>query len=239
MSKLSIVGKIVRLPLALIPKSLVVTFLSGPLKGFKWIVGASNHSYWLGFYEKRMKQLLLENLKAGDSMLDLGGHVGYYSLIGSRLVGSTGRVFTFEPLPRNIKFLEDHLRLNKVTNVRLYKGAIAEYEGTFKLNDSSPVGARLSETGGLDVRVYSLPKLWEEKELPIPQVIKMDIEGAERTLLPAIRSYLAQNNIKLFLSTHGKDTHRACVALLQELGYQFIPLDGATLDTCTEMYCYK
>jgi hypothetical protein len=62
MSKLSIVGKIVRLPWALIPRSLAITFQWGSLRGFKWIVGSSNHGYWLGFYEKKMKRLFGRSL---------------------------------------------------------------------------------------------------------------------------------------------------------------------------------
>jgi FkbM family methyltransferase len=239
MSKMSLASKLVRLPLKLIPPSLKVPFLYGSLRGFKWITGASNHGYWLGFYERKMKKYLIENLHKGEVMLDLGAHVGYYSLIGARLVGSEGKVYAFEPLPRNIGYLRQHLKLNDVRNVQLFEGAIAHYEGVANFNDASFVGARFSETGKVSVKVYWLRKMIEEKILPIPNVIKMDIEGAEVDLIPDIISILKNNQIKIFLSTHGKAIHQQCIANLSAIGYQFIPLDGENLEKCTEMYAYR
>lgn len=239
MGKMSVIGKIVRMPLKLIPSSLKVVFLFGPLRGFKWITGASNHGYWLGVYEGKMKRYLLPSLKPGDAMLDLGAHVGYYSLIGARKVQATGKVYAFEPLPRNIGYLKDHLKLNDVENVVLYEGAIGHFDGYFNLTDNSPVGAKLSENGRLKVRVYSLKNLLQSKAIPIPQVIKMDIEGAEYELLNDLKDVLKDQDIKIFLSTHGKDIHRKCLAMLTDLGYSFIPLDADSLDQCTELYCFK
>lgn len=239
MSKLSMVSKLIRLPLRLIPRSMTATFLYGPLKGFKWITGSSNHGYWLGLYETKMKGYIQERLKKGDVMFDFGAHVGYYSILGSRLVGKEGKVFSFEPLPRNIAFLKQHLSLNHISNVKLYEGAIAHFEGFFNLDASSPIGAKLSDRGTLQVKVYALRKLWESNELPIPQVIKMDIEGAELHLLQDVKSYLSTYNITLFLSTHGRDVHKQCIALLSSLNYEFKPLDAATVENCTEVYCFK
>lgn len=239
MSRLSLASKVLRLPLKVIPASLKVPFIYGPLRGFTWITGASNHGYWLGSYERKMKKYLVENLHRGEVMLDLGAHVGYYSLLGSRLVNGGGKVYAFEPLPRNINFLRQHLALNGVQNVELFEGAIAHYEGEASFNDASFVGARFSETGRLKVKVFCLRKMFEEKTLPLPNVIKMDIEGAERDLIPDIIPVLKANNIKIFLSTHGKAVHQQCITDLSAIGYQFIPLDGENLESCTEMYAYR
>jgi FkbM family methyltransferase len=239
MSKLSVIGKIARLPLKMVPKSAIVTFLWGPLKGMRWITGASNHGYWLGMYERKMKRLLLENVSTGDTFLDLGAHVGYYSLLGAKLVGPKGKVYSFEPLPRNLAFLRKHLELNNISNVVVFEGAIAHFDGFFNLNDSSPVGAKLSEEGKLKVKVFWLKEMWRTGLMPLPQVIKMDIEGAELELLKDIKDILKTNNIRLFLSTHGKQTHRACLAILEDIGYSFQPLDGETVDAATEVLCLK
>jgi FkbM family methyltransferase len=239
MTKLSFLGKVIRLPLKLIPKNFRVRILYGPLKGAKWITDSSNHGYWIGSYEPRMKQLLIKNLKDGNVFFDLGGHVGYYTLLASRLVGKTGRVITFEPLPRNLALLKEHLKMNHIGNVTLFEGAVAHFEGMFKLQDSSPVGARLSDKGKVDVKVFSLRRLWDEKQIPLPDVIKMDIEGAELELIQSISTYLSSFPISIFLSTHGKETHQKCIQVLSGLNYEFIPLDALGIEECTELYCYK
>lgn len=239
MANLSPVGKLLRLPLKLIPKNLTITFLFGPLKGFKWITGASNHSYWLGIYEKQMKSLLVDSLEKGNVFFDLGGHVGYYSLLGSRCVGNGGKVFCFEPLPRNVHYLKQHMEMNSIRNVVVYEGAVAHFDGDFNLSDTSPVGAKLSHEGRLRVRVFSLRNLIESKSLPVPDVIKMDIEGAETELLFDLKTLLASSKIKIFLSTHGSAVHSSCVNFLKDLNYELVALDGDTVDECTELYCFR
>ncbi len=239
MAKLSLVARLIRLPLKLIPKDLTVRFLYGPLTGFSWITGASNHGYWLGFYERKMKSLLTHKVSKGDVFLDLGAHVGYYSLLASRLTGPQGKVYSFEPLPRNIAFLKKHFEMNGITNVVLYEGAVAHFDGHFNLSSASPVGAKLSEKGNLRVRVYSLKNLIDSGEIPVPQVMKIDIEGAEQDMLADIKSMLNEHRPKLFLSTHGKSVHQYCLALMRELEYSMVPLDGETLESCTEFFCER
>jgi FkbM family methyltransferase len=239
MSKLSFLGKLIRLPLKLIPKNFHIRILYGPLKGAKWITDSSNHGYWIGTYEPRMKRLLSEHLKDGNVFFDLGGHVGYYTLLASRLVGKSGKVITFEPLPRNLSFLKEHLQINSVENVSLFEGAVAHFDGIFKLQDSSRVGAKLSDKGKIDVKVFSLKKLWDEKRVPIADVIKMDIEGAELELIQSISNYLSSFPISIFLSTHGRETHQKCLQILSALNYKFVPLDASGIEECTELYCYK
>ena len=90
-------GKLVRVPLRLIPRSTVLPILQGPGRGLRWIVGSYNHGCWLGSYEYEKQLALRELVHAGDVVYDLGAHVGYFSIILSRLVGPTGMVYSFEP----------------------------------------------------------------------------------------------------------------------------------------------
>src|SRR5256885_2015501 len=110
------IGKICRYPLRIIPRTMTVPILQGPLKGKKWIVGSQRHAFWVGSYEPHMQHLIAREVKPGQIFYDVGANVGFYTLLASVLVGP-GRVFAFEPLPANIGYLRQHLALNAAQNV--------------------------------------------------------------------------------------------------------------------------
>ena len=81
-------GKLLRLPLNLIPKKAIVPILKGRLKGKKWIVGSGIHRFWLGTYEWHHHTSVFEKrIKEGGIVFDIGAHVGFYTLLASVLVG--------------------------------------------------------------------------------------------------------------------------------------------------------
>jgi hypothetical protein len=86
-SNCTLLGKVLRLPLRLLPKGMVVPILTGPAKGQKWIVGSSNHGCWLGTYELEKQAVLERFVKPGMTVYDIGAQAGFYSLFFSRLVG--------------------------------------------------------------------------------------------------------------------------------------------------------
>jgi predicted methyltransferase len=91
--------------------------LQGKLRGKKWSVGSCSHGCWLGRYEYK-KRIIFENtVRQGNTVLDIGAYVGFYTVLASILVGPTGKVHAFEPLPRNLEYIKEHLRLNNITNV--------------------------------------------------------------------------------------------------------------------------
>ncbi len=100
-SNRTLVGRLLRLPLRLIPPQSQFRIRSGPAKGLKWIVGTSDHGTWLGTYEFEKQQRFAELLSPGDVVFDLGAHAGFYTILASKRVGSMGHVFAFEPFPRN------------------------------------------------------------------------------------------------------------------------------------------
>ena len=64
---------------------------------------------WGGCYEPHVRHSLRVLLSPGDTFIDVGGHIGYHSVLGASLVGSGGRVIAFEADPRNFARLQDHL----------------------------------------------------------------------------------------------------------------------------------
>ena len=156
-SNASFFGKVLRLPLRLIPGRAVLPILQGPLRGKKWIAGSGNHGYWLGSYEMEKCVRFAEAVPAGGVVFDLGGNVGYYTLISSFRAGPRGRVFVFEPLPRNLDFLRRHLALNRIENVTVIDAAVSDRSGTVRFaEDASTSKGRIGEGGSLEVKSISL-----------------------------------------------------------------------------------
>jgi len=102
----NILGKSLRFPLSVLPKTTVLSIMQGPGKGMKWIVGSGVHGMWLGSYEADKQQILADIPLEGTTVLDIGANVGFFSILLSRLVGPKGKVIAFEPLPRNTEMLK-------------------------------------------------------------------------------------------------------------------------------------
>ena len=234
----SIVGKIIRIPLKFIPP-IQIPILQGKLKGKKWIVGSSVHGCWLGGYEYKKRILFEKIVKKGSCVFDIGANVGFYTLLSSELVGPKGTVISFEPLPRNIYFLKKHLRINKLTNVKIIEAAVSDSSGIKYFEPSpSPSMAHLSKRGDLKVKTVSLDKLILKDKVPSPQYMKIDVEGAEMNVLLGAESILKNIHPIIFLATHGGYIHKKCIKFLQSLDYHFEPIIWDNINAQEEIFAY-
>lgn len=235
-SRQSILGRIFRLPLTLIPSGMVLPILQGELRGKKWISGSSDHGCWLGSYEYEKQRLFVQYILPGDLVLDVGAHVGFYTLLASTLVGKKGTVIAFEPLPDNLVYLRKHLRLNQNKNVRIVEAAVSDTDGKawFKKGASSSRGA-VSLSGDVEVSTISLDGLVSRGMIRNPSLIKMDIEGGEYRALLGADALLRQYHPTIFLATHGQDVHRRCCDYLRSLGYSLKPVDGTDVAKTDEI----
>ena len=225
-------GKLVRVPLRLIPRSTVLPILQGPGRGLRWIVGSYNHGCWLGSYEYEKQLALRELVHAGDVVYDLGAHVGYFSIILSRLVGPTGMVYSFEPVEENYAYLLKHIALNKIRNVLTVRAAVGPATGKerFQLGRHSATG-QLGGDEGVECPVYNLAEYIVAKGLRPPTLIKMDIEGEEARVVPSILEYVVASKAQLLISTHSEKITRSLADLLAGRGLRIAPLQWATRPT--------
>lgn len=232
----SVVGKLLRIPLRLIPERTVLPILQGALRGKKWVSGSSDHGCWLGSYEYEKQTLFTKSILPGDVVFDIGAHAGFYTLLASSLVGHGGRVIAFEPLPSNLEHLGAHLRLNNVDNVQVIEAAVSDTDGqfSFKLGDGTTTGS-LSPGGELKVRTVSLDTMHAKGDIPIPSAIKMDIEGGEIRALIGAKKILEQHHPIIFLATHSAEIHKNCCELLRSLGYDLRPVAGDDVDATDEI----
>lgn len=231
-SSASLIGKMLRLPLRLIPPTAIVPILTGPLRGKKWIVGSDVHGAWLGTYEADKVSLFREAVFPDCVVFDIGAHVGVYSLVAAQRAGS---VIAFEPLPRNISYFERHMALNSIVNVKLVKAAVSNSAGVARFDDAGAhKEGRVSGEGKLDVQTVGIDELVEAGCIPSPDLIKMDVEGGEAAALAGMRHVLRDARPTLFLATHN-GLNRLCFQFLEDLDYIIQPIDGKSREATSEI----
>ncbi|MCJ7694153.1 MAG: FkbM family methyltransferase, partial [Anaerolineaceae bacterium] len=236
-SRGTLLGKILRLPLDLLPKKMVVPILRGRMRGMKWIKGAGAHGYWLGTYEYDKRIAFEKGIKPGDVFYDIGANVGYYSLMAARLSEPNGEVIAFEPLPRNIAFIHKHVTLNKLSKrIKVIEAAVSDKNGKacFNLSSSTSKG-HIAGEGELEVRTVSLDELVESGEILAPDVMKVDVEGAEAEVLLGAYKILSTRHPLIYLDTHDRNAHNKTVTLLNGLGYTITCVDGKDLPESKEL----
>jgi len=199
---------------------MVVPILAGKLRGQRWIVGSGLHRCWLGFYEFEMQRQISREVRPTSVFWDIGANVGFYSLLASKLVGA-GKVFAFEPAPRNVCYLKKHLALNRVSNVEVLAIAVSDRNGvaSFAAEQTGFMG-RLSGEGSLAVSTSTMDSLVAEGKVLPPDYVKMDIEGAELLALRGGRETFQRFHPVLFLATHGQVIEKECRRLLESWGYE-------------------
>ena len=219
------IGKILRALLKIIPKGMTVLIVQGRLKGKKWIKGSGVNGYWLGSYESEKVSLFEKTLKKGNIVFDIGAHIGFYSLLSAELTGKDGKVFSFEPLTTNYEYLKKHIEINNYRNITPLNVAVSDKDdfAFFSEGESTSTG-HLANNGEIKVRTIAIDDWINNKKLPIPNVLKIDVEGAEFSVLKGAVNLLKTHHPVVFLSTHSSEIHKNCCDFLLALRYKLEPL---------------
>ena len=223
-------GRIVRLPSRLLPRSAVMSIRRGAARDMKWIAGAAIHGCWLGTYELDKQRLVQRLVRPGMTVYDIGAQAGFYTLIFSRLVGPRGRVIAFEPSLREAHYLVEHVRLNRLDNVRIVQAAVGAAPGLCGFTTDRPVTQNQLTTSDetLMVPIVALDSLG----LPEPDLIKMDIEGGESDALRGAVQTLREQQPIVLIALHGPEHASFCPAMLAECGYEVFDLDDKPVVPC-------
>jgi DNA-binding NarL/FixJ family response regulator len=104
---------------------------------------------------------------------------------------------------------------------------VSDHEGTahFETRTGSGVG-HLADDGPLEVKLTTLDSLLDQ---PLPQVMKIDVEGAEVSVLEGAKTLFSKTKPVIFLSLHGEELKRTCIAILEAYGYTFHQLEPMEL----------
>jgi FkbM family methyltransferase len=232
-----LLGRICRAPLNMIPKGTVVPIIQGPLRGMHWIVGAGLHSFWLGGYESDKQRLMSKYMNPGDIFYDIGTSVGFYTLFGAHFVQDAGHVYGFEPVPQNADYVRKHIDLNHLKNVDLFQMALADFDGVTRFREGlNEATGKIDAAGNLEVKVGKLDTLIASGTIKPANVMKIDVEGAEYTVLQGAENFLRTHKPRIFLATHGDEVHEQCVSYLSRLNYQLQPF--RSIDDGGEIHAY-
>jgi len=150
------------------------------------------------FNEREMLNAVQETLKPGDVFLDVGSNLGIFTIFGAKAVGPQGTVIACEPSTSAFNRLQNNTELNQLNNVKLLKLALSDTRSMKKLlvDDLNALGGTLMHLSGADgpsedVRTVDYDSLIEDEGLPIPRVVKMDIEGHEYAALKGMERTLS------------------------------------------------
>ena len=220
-----------RMPLAAVPKRAVLPILAGPNRGFNWCVGTADHGCWLGSYELEKQRAIWRVRREGATVLDVGANVGFYTLLLARAVGMTGHVIAIEPDRRNAAWLRWHMRANHVQNVKILVGAVASRSGTatFCPGGTHMTGRVVSDGAGELIRAYQLDEIVFSNKLPIPSIVKMDIEGGESAALSGATRLLSAEQTTWFVALHSREQADACMASFRRHEYRLCLPNGMEL----------
>lgn len=173
----------------------------------------SAKNYWhLYINRDEMNCYIGDFLRPNDCVLDIGGHVGAYTVPIAKYVGKDGHVDVFEPEDEGRAAIKRNLDLNGITNTTIHDVAVGEQDGTidffirpekdthsvFELSNApSPTGILIKKTKTL----RSVDSLVQSKTVRQPQFIKLDVEGAELLALEGMKDTLRQTRA-IFVECH-------------------------------------
>lgn len=159
--------------------------------------GISWRIYFTGYHERTVGQVIKDTLKEGDYFVDVGANIGYFSIMASRCVGTTGKVIAFEASPQTSQMLSKNIELNKCKNIEIHNVAIGKEVGVAKLFSSGAahLGQKsllASRGGAVEAEVKCVPLSPQTLNADVSRVrlIKIDVEGAEEYVVAGMEDLL-------------------------------------------------
>ena len=158
--------------------------------------------YYFGVWEPNLTSWINLRLRPGDTFIDVGANVGYFSLLASKLVGDSGRVVAIEALPQIFRVLARNLKINEFAqNVRGVNMAAWNEDAKIQVftRQDHPPGVsttsrewatRFHLDSHVEVPAVPLTTILQQEEMETARLIKIDVEGAEWRVLSAMKPML-------------------------------------------------
>jgi len=201
----------------------------------------SHYQVYIEIYIKDIYQK--EEIKRGMNIIDVGAHIGAYTVLAAEKVGEIGKVIAIEPEPKNYQYLIKNIKLNNFKNVIPVKIALTDHEGFGKLYLHPFVSADHSfvsrenegfeESSFLETPVKTLDNLVEELNLKKVDIIKIDTEGTELSVLRGAEKTLKANpGMKIIVSSyHYPEEVEGVSQFLKERGFKIKIFPGDIITT--------
>ena len=151
-----------------------------------------------GTYEPALQEAIVQNLSAGEVFYDIGANIGFFSLIAARRVGERGQVYCFEPVPTNAAAITRSAKLNGFEQIDVFCEAVAARSRSGELCLARHIGGATLDSAGvppdfrgrISVDVVAIDEITAPRGLPAPNLVKVDVEGAELEVLQGMRMTL-------------------------------------------------
>jgi FkbM family methyltransferase len=162
--------------------------------------------YYPSSYQPETHSFLRSHCTSGTAAIDVGAHIGLFTVVMAKLVGPEGQVFSFEPTPDSFAALREAVRLNGYEeSVNLRRQAVSSHDGRLEFfmtptsvsNANSLVGGPGAEQ--VEVDVVRLDSLEPRRRV---SVIKVDAEGAEVQVLEGARDLISRDQPAIALDVH-------------------------------------
>jgi FkbM family methyltransferase len=197
-----------------------------------------------GFWAREITQLMRKALRPGMTFVDAGANIGYFSVLGSKLVGPSGRVFCVEPDPMNLEILSANLERNSCDNANVLP--VAAWNERTSLNLFTPEsGGAGSHVGGSDgdgsVDAVPLDDLIDGRV----DYMKVDCEGTDHMVIQGAQRLFGENRrmfatVEFFANRGVQTGHdpRQVLGIYEGLGfspYEIVPDRGLVPITYDEL----
>ncbi len=192
------------------------------VNGSKMYLGTTDHLSLsiFGIHEPLETELVKHALKVGDVAIDIGAFIGYYTLLFAKLVGDKGKIYAFEPAPQSFSLLKKNVELNDYKNIILENVAVSNKKFTKTLNKNEKI------------EYINLDEYFKTYNGKV-DLIKMDIEGAEKLAIEGMSSLLHKNkNVKILTEFHPLELKKSGVEpedylqVLREYGFEIYHIDN-------------
>lgn len=147
-----------------------------------FVIYTSPYCIWHTFILEQYRYEDIFHYQQGDVVFDVGGYVGDTALYFSKMVGEKGRVYTFEPDSKNQEAILENIEKFNGKNIILIDQGLSDHSGKMRFSQNGSSGASFNDKGSY-ISVTTLDEFVEENSIEKISVIKMDVEGAEESVL--------------------------------------------------------
>lgn len=195
-----------------------------------YLTGGKSHDS-----EIRLSKFLIRQLKRNDHFLDIGAHFGYFSILASRIVGREGKVCAFEAASKSFSVLQlnasDHHFNAKHEAVSDKPGILTFYEFPNLYSEYNTMEIAQFEQEAwfvnyppkaVQVRALTIQDIIDQYHI-YPQIIKIDVEGAEYKVIEGAINYFSEQNpyfvMEYLAKSRSNEAHMKAVSLMRSLNY--------------------
>ena len=167
--------------------------------------------FFAGTYEPSATQLFTQIIRKGDTVIDGGANIGYFTLLAAKLVGNDGAIHSFEPIPETYSALQTNVALNQFSSVHANCDALSDHRGTleFEVPLDTATGRTLGWAASqvlmgrgptVSVTARTLDEYAASEGIDRIRLVKLDLEGGELAAVEGMQRLLGDGRIDYLIT---------------------------------------